>query len=412
MVGLLRRFLQSFAGHVVAVALSAAPLAASPLIAVGDELQVDFLDDDADPYVLEVGDDGAVQLPYVGAVAVAGSDIDAARQLIAETYVTREIFLSPQLELSFVAMRPLSVLGDVQEPGFYDFRAFVTVEQAVGLAGGIVRNGQSEEGRAMQRATLFGELARIEGEMMREAVATARLNTQLADGQAIDRSAVALGALDAPDMRLVDTLVDQDNAIIAAELAYFQSENDLLVRAVSDARMQIDLTEEQIAAQEVQITSYDEELDNNADLVERGLVPAPVRAQLLRQVADEKTDLLRLRTNVAAARLQLISLERQQLELDYQRRQTWRLALADAAVRTAQLRGARDAVLDRIDVLDNWSVRTNAEDAQMISYLIRRRGTGGAVQTVSALATDALSPGDVLIVRLEQAETPLAQVHP
>lgn len=405
----LRRFCVALLSLMV---IGTGPLTAAPTIAVGDTLQIDFLDDDADPITLDVGGDGAVQLPFVGAVAVAGRDLATARDQIADLYVVRDIFLAPQIELSFLTMRPLSVLGDVQTPGQYDFQAFITVEQAIGLAGGVMRLGQSEEGRAMQRATLSGELARIEGEMVREAVAAARLNTQLLDGSDILAADIAVAGLPAPDRALIDTLVMQDNAIIAAELAYFGSENALLAQAVTDARLQIALTQDQIAAQEAQIASYDEELENNADLVQRGLVPAPVRAQLLRQVSDEKTDLLRLQTNIAAARLQLIALERQKLDLDYQRRQSWRVALADVAVRAAQLRGAREAVLDRIAVLENWSAGSG-ESSIALSYVIRRRLPDGETQTISVAATDELSAGDVLVVTLHRDDLQVAtQVQP
>ena len=413
MVGCFRYMLYRFyAVSLASMLLGTGPLMAAPMIAVGDALQIDFLDDDADPIILDVGGDGAVQLPFVGAVAVAGYDLETARDQIEDLYVARDIYLAPQIELSFLAMRPLSVLGDVREPGQYDYQAFVTVEQAIGLAGGVLRLGQSEEGRAMQRATLFGELARIEGEMVREAVTAARLNTQLQDDSDILAADVVVADLPAPDRALIDTLVMQDNAIIAAELDYFGSENTLLTQAVTDAQLQIALTQDQIVAQEEQIASYDAELENTADLVQRGLVPAPVRAQLLRQVSDEKTDLLRLRTNIASARLQLISLERQKLDLDYQRRQSWRLALADVAVRAAQLRGAREAVLDRIAVLENWSVRAGENDVAF-SYVIRRRLPGGETQTITAAATDELSAGDVLVVTIAHDDVQTtAQVQP
>lgn len=399
---------------IVLLAFSSAHLAqaqsgVAPVITVGDALQIDFLDDDDAPLPLDVGGDGTVQLPFIGAVDVAGRALLAARDVISDLYVERGIFLAPQIELSFVAMRPLSVLGDVRTPGFYDYRAFITVEQAIGLAGGIMRSSTSEEGRSMQRASLRGDLARANGDMTREAVEAARLNTQINGGLTIDADAVTVAGLEAPDRALIRTLVAQDNRIIAAERAHFGSQTALLEQAVTDAKLQIDLTEDQIVAQEAQISSYDAELESNAELADRGLVAAPVRARLLRQVADEKTDLLRLRTSLASARLQLTGLERQRLDLDYQRRQTWRQALADSAVRAAQFLANRETVLDRMAVLEGWSARMAEAEARIeLEYVIRRRGADGAYDTMEAAETDELSPGDVLIVRVTGAEA-LAQ---
>ena len=46
------------------------------VISVGDKLQLDFLDDQEGPFALIVGDDGAVQLPYLGTLALSGERLE------------------------------------------------------------------------------------------------------------------------------------------------------------------------------------------------------------------------------------------------------------------------------------------------------------------------------------------------
>jgi len=47
-------------------------------ISIGDELQLDFLDDQDNPFTLIVGDDGAVQLPFLGSFVLADEPISQA----------------------------------------------------------------------------------------------------------------------------------------------------------------------------------------------------------------------------------------------------------------------------------------------------------------------------------------------
>lgn len=370
-------------------------------ISVGDALQLDFLDDEAGPYVIAVGGDGAVQLPFLGTVDVLGMPLWQAGETIAALYVEGDILIAPRIDLSVLNLRPFSVLGDVVAPGFFDYRPDISVEQAVGLAGGPVREAVGEETRSLQRISLRAELAVIEGAMLREAVAAARLDTQLEDATKIPLDAVQVGEIANPDQRLITTLVAQDEEIIAAERAHFRAERTLIEQAIAEVELQIVLTEEQIVSQATQIGSYDAELQSNADLTDRGLVAAPVRAGLLRRVADEETALLRLQTNLAATRRDRTGLRRELLGLDYRRIQGWRLELAEVGLRAAQHRASRLSALDRLALVENWSRRSMASDNEVrLSYVVRRRTPEGRQVTMAMAQTDALWPGDVLIVRL------------
>ena len=283
-------------------------------------------------------------------------------------------------------------------PVFFDYRAGLTVETAVGLSGGPIRAPGGEEARASQRIVLRSELAQIDAAILREAVQTARLNTQLDDGVTIDPASIQ--TTDQFDADLVATLIAQDNTIIAAEHAQYEAEHLLIAQAIVEITLQIELTEEQIVAQAAQILSYDDELDGAEELSERGLMAAPARARLMREVADEETALLRLRTSLAATRRGRMGLMREELGLNFRRAQAWRQELATTSIRVAQLRADRVSVLDRIALLDAWAHRladTNA--GATLRYTIRREGLDGSVSTINVQPTDPVHPGDVIIVQ-------------
>ncbi|WP_353476548.1 polysaccharide biosynthesis/export family protein (plasmid) [Salipiger sp. H15] len=377
------------------------------VIAAGDELQLDFLDDIAEPAVLKVGSAGEVLLPYVGTLDLAGLTLGSARDLLTATYVEKEIFLHPQLDLSVVNHRKVAVLGDVQKPGFYDYAAELTVEQAIGLAGGVIRQMDSEAQRALQRIALEGELAATENSLALEAVAAARITAQLAGRDEIAVPA-SLGN-GSVEPALVDQMVAQQQDIISEERAFHATDRNLVERGVEEAKLQIDLTEKQIEAQEAQIVSYEQEVKRASELVNRGLMAEPVRAQILRQMTDERSVLLQLQAGQASRRRDLTALNRELLQLDYRRMQGWRTEMSDSLLRAAKLRETRRSLGERLALVKDWSLRTReGEETSRIVTQVRRREAGSGMETRELGETDQLLPGDALIVRIELRDPALA----
>lgn len=370
-------------------------------ISSGDALQLDILDDAEPPYPLIVGNSGDVQLPFLGSLPIAGLTLSDAHRIINDAYVDGAIFLSPKLDLSVVNVRPISVLGDVQTPGFFDYHADMTSEQAIGLAGGLMRELGGEEARSLQRVALRGELAANQAAIVREAVAAERLRMQFAGRDRIDAAQITFAGIDHPDAALIATLIAQDEDIIAAERAHFEADRNLIAQAIADVGVQTSLIEEQIAAQVAQISSYDQELSNVAKLQNQGLVALPTRNRLLREVSDEETSLLRLRTTLVSTQREMNQLKRELLSLDFQRAQNWRKEMADVGVAEAQLRETRASLLQRLALLEDWTRRSadTAEDTR-IELMVRRRAAQSGLVTLEVTETDTILPGDVLIVRL------------
>src|SRR5207247_7052942 len=70
---------------------------------------------------------------------------------------------------------------DVKSPGSYPFQIQLTVEKAVGLAGGINTGLSNAEERILTRVRVRGELQGYESDLAREAMWAARLTAQLDD---------------------------------------------------------------------------------------------------------------------------------------------------------------------------------------------------------------------------------------
>jgi len=91
-----------------------------------------------------VGGAGVITLPLIGDVAAAGLSLAQVEHkvtaMLADGYL-----IDPRVSASIAAYRPFVILGEVENPGRYDFVSGLSVLQAVELAGGFT--GRAERRR-------------------------------------------------------------------------------------------------------------------------------------------------------------------------------------------------------------------------------------------------------------------------
>lgn len=92
---------------------------------------------------VEVGDDGSIQLPLIGAVRVAGLSPSEAATEVAKAYQAGEFLVNPQVTvtLSKATSQQVAVLGDVGTPGRYPVESRTTVFDLLASAGGKTADG-------------------------------------------------------------------------------------------------------------------------------------------------------------------------------------------------------------------------------------------------------------------------------
>jgi polysaccharide biosynthesis/export protein len=83
-----------------------------------------------------VSDEGSVSLPILGPVLVSGISTTQAEKLIGETLVTRQLAVQPNVSVQIVKYRPFFILGEVKNPGSYEYVPGMSVLTAVSIAGG------------------------------------------------------------------------------------------------------------------------------------------------------------------------------------------------------------------------------------------------------------------------------------
>ncbi|GJG87394.1 hypothetical protein tb265_25750 [Gemmatimonadetes bacterium T265] len=94
----------------------------------------------------EVNGDGAIDLPKLGLVTVADVSPDSLRRALEVRYA--RYLRTPTVEVSM--RRRISVLGSVRNPGVYQVDPYVSVADALALAGGVTPEARTDEVRVLR----------------------------------------------------------------------------------------------------------------------------------------------------------------------------------------------------------------------------------------------------------------------
>ncbi|HWB51561.1 MAG TPA: polysaccharide biosynthesis/export family protein [Stellaceae bacterium] len=126
------------------VVLPPAPAASAPWpLGPGDRLRIIVFEQNQLGGEFSVDEDGAVSLPLIGRLKVAGLLPGQVERLIAGR-LAGGIVKNPKVNIDVIHYRPVYVYGEVTRPGAYEIVGNPTVIGAVTLAGGYTYRAQTD----------------------------------------------------------------------------------------------------------------------------------------------------------------------------------------------------------------------------------------------------------------------------
>ena len=114
----------------------AGPGALEYRLMVGDKVRVTQYDVATETNEYTIDPAGAIIVPPLAPVAVAGMTPDAAARLLEKRYVEGGLLRSPRITLEVTAYGPIFVLGEVVRPGEFSYKPGMSLLAAVAAAGG------------------------------------------------------------------------------------------------------------------------------------------------------------------------------------------------------------------------------------------------------------------------------------
>lgn len=104
-------------------------------LGAGDKIRVTVFNETDLSGDFDLSDQGAVSLPLIGNVPLAGKTVNEAEAIVTQKYGANYL-VNPRVSIEVLNYRPFFILGEVKNPGSYPYVAGMTVLNAVALAGG------------------------------------------------------------------------------------------------------------------------------------------------------------------------------------------------------------------------------------------------------------------------------------
>jgi len=377
-------------------------------LAAGDVLEFDFLDDQELPRQTTVGGNGDVQIPLLGAITVAGATVGEAYGIVRQAFVERQLLIDPKFALTIASYRPVFVLGDVKNPGTFPYQMQLTVEKAIGLAGGLLAYQSSAEDRIMLRARLEGDLAALSATIAREAAWIARLQAQLGGRKSVGLSDLTADAAPFVKPDQVAQFLDVENRILTSESTAYESQAAILSSNLSETTNQLSIFEKLQANQEKAIQFTKDELERALKLRKTGLNTAADVAAIERQLTLDEGRLLQTLADTAGVQRQIAALKQQLAALDDNRSKDALISLQERTGLLKQYFARYRSLEEQLVLAENWAT-AEAQSAlkTVISFKIRER-PGESTGDIAATGTSLILPGDVVIVSVQSPDPSLA----
>jgi polysaccharide export outer membrane protein len=108
-------------------------------LGVGDTFEITVYDEKELSGKFQVADDGTINFPLIGSLAVVGRAPNAIAKAIQESLQAKQVLRNPSVSifvLDYVSKR-INIMGAVQKPGSLSWSAGMSVISAISIAGGL-----------------------------------------------------------------------------------------------------------------------------------------------------------------------------------------------------------------------------------------------------------------------------------
>lgn len=110
----------------------------------GDRLRVVVFGEESLSGEFEVDGLGTVALPLIGSVDAGGRTVREFERVVGDAF-RGGYLVNPRISVEVLNYRPFYIVGEVNNPGSYSFRAGMTLLNAVAMAGGFTYRADEDD---------------------------------------------------------------------------------------------------------------------------------------------------------------------------------------------------------------------------------------------------------------------------
>lgn len=106
------------------------------LLNPGDHLRIFVFNVDELSGEFRVSGAGNITLPLIGEIYTEGLDKHALQNIITQKLINGGYFNDPKVTVEVIALQPFYILGEVKNPGSYEYHSDMDIFKAIAVAGG------------------------------------------------------------------------------------------------------------------------------------------------------------------------------------------------------------------------------------------------------------------------------------
>lgn len=347
---------------------------------------------------------GNIILPSIGTVQAIGKTTSLLSNEIG-SLLQQKIGLNqpPTPTIQIVKYRPFFILGDVEKPGEYEFRPRLTVLQAVGVAGGLIRDTSRQAAEVKASSISRRSDIRIwNSELISYIAKKARLEAEISGNEdiAIDQALVQYG-----NQKSIKDALSREKILLearrSASKAKISSINATKIAIASELKTLQD--KEVTLTRQVELTQKD--LNQVKDLASRGLTVSTRELSAEQTAASFQNNLLDVKLAMLRGEQELGRLSRESLDLVGRAREENLKDLQETSSKISSTTEKIEAASRVLNITDSGSANNLSafDKFKGISYNLRRYNPETSVAR-NVNDTEAIEPGDVLIVSAPASE--------
>ncbi|HJU30088.1 MAG TPA: polysaccharide biosynthesis/export family protein [Hyphomicrobiaceae bacterium] len=379
--------------------LSSDAVAGAPRLAPGDRVTVTVFGQADLTGAYQVDGDGNLDLPLVGAIAVARLTTKECEQLIS-TQLANGYLRNPVVSVRLTEPRPLYVLGDVKAAGAFPFRYGSTVLSAVALAGGYATTDMPQSVAAAEFLIAEERVQTLEASRRILLIRKARLEAQR-DGKATFAApAFPSSELTEKIKAVIAATVASETEALGTQAAALASDLELLRSQKPRLEEAAAAVEKQIVAEKTQFDLVQGQLNDVARLQSLGLARRTTEVTLQREQAALDSNISRYRSELArlAVAVGEFDIKVQDTQHAYDRRVA--AELQDVRTKLLEIETTLPSARDLRELRAQQAAGTAlpaGSDAPRV--LVVTRAVDGKVKSMNVTEDTLLEPGDVVEVR-------------
>ncbi|WP_084673890.1 polysaccharide biosynthesis/export family protein [Methylobacterium sp. WSM2598] len=390
--------------HVMRAALAVLALATSPfcpnaradyLLGPGDKLQITVSLTTA--WRTTVNADGAIAMPQIGTVPLAGISVQAAQARLREEYRAKRIFQDADVQVEVTEYRPFYIDGDVAKPGSYPYQPRMTVRQAIASAGGLdmvrFRIGENPFVRA---ADLRSEYESIAIERARLLLRKNRINAELEGTQELRIDDLANPGIPPSQIRQLAAL---ELAQLRHNKIAQEAEIAALTNVINESQENLNSLNAELSVESQATRDEEAAVASTRSYVTRGTSPETRLAEVRRDLASAKSRYHATQAQVWAA-ARALSEHRRQLARVVEVRRGARLAEAqETDIALQKLEAQTKALAEKFAVIGGIRAALYTSAGNDLEVTVYRQNAAGS-ERLTASSDSKIEPDDVVSVNV------------